>query len=907
MERAKLVREFGALLLLVLAVAAVFGDVVAGSARLWGDFVSWYFPSREYVAECLRAHRLPLWNPYMDAGMPFLGEADHGLFYPPSLILQPVSRHRLILYRFLEFFVLAHAAWAAISMYLLARSLRCRRWACIVAGIAYGLGGSFWARSAHLSLLCAQAWAPAAIGGAFHAARGSWLGLPLAALAIGMIGLSGSPASLVVILVGLAVVSVSAALCAATPPSIGRRLGRGLLVTAGIASVGILLSCAQLVPMLEFVALSERSAYTYAEMIDYSATPGSLVMLLIPRFYGWLDFDRLSYWGPNNFPELSAYVGVLPLLLVPFALRARRWRESAPWLALAIVGLWMALGACGGLHYLIYRHVPFVGMMRAPGRYQLIWAFGVSLLAALGLDAAQKARWGELLALRRLRGRVAAVTITAMAVALLYYPTQLTQLEGWKQPFFADGMRRSAVSWGSALGSLVLLGQAGAVGALAVPVAALSLGAEVAWQARGVGLLFDNQPVHDLMLPNQYEKLLASDKGLFRVRNRFEPPSRLMLSRLQSDSGPGRHLLDYQNYEGRIASHYSPMLDLLNVKYLAELENGETQDRSPNLVIHEYVPVSAGAEAALPVRPAMLCRAVDVVSNVDPTPATRKGDKIADLEIVSEDGAVTTLPIRFGFETGDVSGGEPIALGREIVPSYYINVTDSATLSRKHYMTRIEFPALRVRELRLRHAGGDEQLWVKELYLQRVEGESDSWKRIYSEPSLNDTWLQVYENTDVLPRAFLVGEALDANSRKHALDLVAGESFDPRLQIVLESPVADTPSPGPAGDVSIASYAAERIELRARVRDPGAWLVLSEMDYPGWTARVDGVSARILRADALLRAVRLPPGEHTVVFEYQPESLRHGLQLTATGGVLLALMLGGALWQTRRGVKAEAA
>jgi hypothetical protein len=906
MKSANLLREFGALLLLMLAVAAVFGDVVAGNARLWGDFVSWYFPSREYLAECLRAHRLPLWNPFMDAGMPFLGEADHGLFYPPALLLQPVSRHRLILYRFLEFFVLAHTAWAAISMYLLARSLRCRRWAALVAGIAYGLGGSFWARSAHLSLLCAQSWAPAAIGGAFHAARGAWLGLPVAALAIGMIGLSGSPASLVVILVGLAVVSMTGALSDGNSRSVLHRLARGLLVTAAIATVGILLSCAQLLPMLEFVALSERSAYTYAEMTDYSATPGSLVMLLIPRFYGWLDFDRLSYWGPNNFPELSAYVGILPLLLAPFALRRRSWRETAPWLALSVVGLWMALGAYGGLHYLIYRSVPFVGMMRAPGRYQLIWAFGVSLLAALGLDAAQKARWGELLALRRLRGRVATVTITAMAMALLYYPTQLAGLESWKQPFFEGGMRRSAASWASALGSVVLLGQAGTVGSWAAPVAAVTLGADVAWQASGVGLLFDNQPVHDLMLPNEYEKLLANDKSLFRVRNPFEPASRLMLSRLQSDSGPGRHLLGYQNYEGRIASHYSPMLDLLNVKYLAELENGETRDRSPNLVIHEYVPVSRGAEAALPVRPAMLCHAVDVVSNVTPTPATRKGAKVADLEIVGENGGITTLPIRFGFETGDVSGGEPIAAGREIVPSYYINVTDSATLSRKHYLTRLEFPPVRVRELRLRHAGGDEELWVKELYLQRVEGESDSWKRIYSEPSLNDTWLQVYESSDVLPRAFLVGEAEYAGNRKEALDLVAGEGFDPRRQVILEGPSGNSGSAGPAGDVTVTSYAAERIALSARVNAAGAWLVLSEMDYPGWTARVDGASARILRANSILRALRLPAGEHTVVFEYQPESLRHGLQLTAAGGLLLVSMLGDALWRAKRTVTATA-
>ena len=48
------------------------------------------------------------------------------------------------------------------------------------------------------------------------------------------------------------------------------------------------------------------------------------------------------------------------------------------------------------------------------------------------------------------------------------------------------------------------------------------------------------------------------------------------------------------------------------------------------------------------------------------------------------------------------------------------------------------------------------------------------------------------------------------------------------------------------------------------------WLVLSEMDFPGWVARIDGNEVPFHRANGIFRALCVPGGEHEVVFEFHP-------------------------------------
>ena len=51
--------------------------------------------------------------------------------------------------------------------------------------------------------------------------------------------------------------------------------------------------------------------------------------------------------------------------------------------------------------------------------------------------------------------------------------------------------------------------------------------------------------------------------------------------------------------------------------------------------------------------------------------------------------------------------------------------------------------------------------------------------------------------------------------------------------------------------------------------------VFSEVYFPwGWTATVDGSEVPIARVNYLLRALRLPAGDHEIVFTFSPRSIK---------------------------------
>jgi uncharacterized membrane protein YfhO len=81
-----------------------------------------------------------------------------------------------------------------------------------------------------------------------------------------------------------------------------------------------------------------------------------------------------------------------------------------------------------------------------------------------------------------------------------------------------------------------------------------------------------------------------------------------------------------------------------------------------------------------------------------------------------------------------------------------------------------------------------------------------------------------------------------------------------------------------------------------------AFLVLTDVWFPGWTATVDGQRVPVYRADYLFRAVRVPSGSHVVEFTFMPESYQRGRLISVIGlGVAACVgVLGLFLWLIRR-------
>ena len=71
----------------------------------------------------------------------------------------------------------------------------------------------------------------------------------------------------------------------------------------------------------------------------------------------------------------------------------------------------------------------------------------------------------------------------------------------------------------------------------------------------------------------------------------------------------------------------------------------------------------------------------------------------------------------------------------------------------------------------------------------------------------------------------------------------------------------------------------------------GGIVVFSEIYYPGWTATIDGQKAELGRVDYILRALQVKPGNHKIVLDFHPSSLKMTETVAYVGYALLALLI----------------
>ena len=84
--------------------------------------------------------------------------------------------------------------------------------------------------------------------------------------------------------------------------------------------------------------------------------------------------------------------------------------------------------------------------------------------------------------------------------------------------------------------------------------------------------------------------------------------------------------------------------------------------------------------------------------------------------------------------------------------------------------------------------------------------------------------------------------------------------------------------------------------------------VFSEVYYEkGWNAYVDGKPAPHLRADFLLRAMKVPAGKHEIEFKFEPKTYYTGEKIAMAGSVLLFLFIAGGIFMDYRKKNAKAA
>lgn len=135
-----------------------------------------------------------------------------------------------------------------------------------------------------------------------------------------------------------------------------------------------------------------------------------------------------------------------------------------------------------------------------------------------------------------------------------------------------------------------------------------------------------------------------------------------------------------------------------------------------------------------------------------------------------------------------------------------------------------------------------------------------------------DKTVQVYENLNFLPRAFWVHQAKVIKDLKLP-DLVSLK-IDWEREIVLEEDSDFSISKEAiVNRVDWREYRPGKIILSVESDQPG-FVFLANNFYPGWQVSVDGRKEKIYRANYTFQAVKVDKGEHQLIFQYSPFSLK---------------------------------
>lgn len=164
--------------------------------------------------------------------------------------------------------------------------------------------------------------------------------------------------------------------------------------------------------------------------------------------------------------------------------------------------------------------------------------------------------------------------------------------------------------------------------------------------------------------------------------------------------------------------------------------------------------------------------------------------------------------------------------------------------------------------------------------------------------SLVGRGFNLYQYTASPTRYYTLSQAIFADADNQVLELIRNPQFDPAQAVILSGtgkPATDFKALSngeSAVPAQIIKEEADSVVLKVTRSSPG-YLVLTRTNYPGWKAKVNGVPQPVLRANYAFSAVELESGESTIEYYYEPDSFKLGLIITfatmVSGGLLVAL------------------
>lgn len=934
-------------------------------------------PFRVAAAEMVRSGHLPIWDPYIFSGMPFLGAAQAGVLFPLNwfyiLFTAPTSTNLMVLCSYMA---------AALGAFLYARITGISVAGAAVTSLLLQAGGFLINQISHINIVQTAALLPWVLWSLErYAASGSRRHAALLSSFVALQFFAGhQQAFAYAMLLTFAYAVVMAV--------VDTQKRKRYFVSTAFVGIGLLLAAVQILPTWELLRNSVRATASYDFFTSFSMPKRFVMTFLAPYVMGGGDgrLFRAPYYGPSFYPEYVPYVGVISVMMVLLAVVfSNDWRTRF-WGAVVVIGLLLAFGryAPFSLNTLTY-HVPVLNLFRVPARHLMEVHFAVAILAGRGLSCLQTLR-GRKQTVRVVLVVAAGILILTCLTVTVFRPAEfhlsrnapvtiLRAPELFMPIFFAVvsafaiwsfARRRKAASllvFGVLVADLVIWGQ------FSGWYTSIQRIPEEYWKVpESVSLVVKNAPAE----ASSYRILtthLAFNPSLSTAQANpgwalWTEPDVYMMHGIHNAGGyDGFNLRRYSELAGQMKlwgeltdpnatlRSDSRELDVLNVRYLVARRERPTATQADELGADEL----KAAQAAFPVAgakygshmfskfdlalpdigpkqrlrfrvPPVNADQVALLTNLSFAENVPDNTVIGRLRLEATDGRTFEFLLRAGVDTADWAHDRPdirtrIKHQRAAIATSY-DVSDARHKYEGHtYVTSFALPARVViasGELEVEPLS-DWQGAVLTMFrmslVDTTEGrsyplarrmirietpsranehtdESGRWKLVASGLDVN-----IYENRRTLPRAWLASDVrvLQEHSILQTVRtgfLPDGSKWDPLRTALVEAEASRyAGSSAQTGSVEVTKYEPNALDLQTRATGD-ALLVLSENDYPGWRAYVDGIPATIIRVNYGLRGVPVPGGEHRVTLVYRPSSVIVGLLISVvTAAALIFICL----------------
>ncbi len=406
-------------------LVALFFSPILSMRRTFppGDFSEHFFTSASFLHHELLHGRLPVWNPFVHAGHPFLADPQAAVFYPVQdfwLLLSASVWTGWLRFYLLEVEAISHFVLAGFFTYLLAYDLLKNWRAAFLAGVVFTFSGYLTGYPPlQLAILRTAIWLPLILWLLLRAVRrpariGYWLG---AAVAYSVAFLAGHPQTYwfmsyaVAAWIVLLLWSRNALFPAGQRPRWRALFSRVVLFYA--ATVG--LSAAQLWPSLEFTVYSARASVDY-NFLRHGFPMRDTWQILVPNV--------VSLFSP-----LYVSIPAIGLLLIAIAsvLRCPSRADTSVasgvlllrrfvlfWTFLALIALLHSYGGNAFFYPWVYRYFPGGKLFRDQERAAYLVTFGFAMLAAYGALFLNEMQ-------RRLRRRVVSIFLAMVVAGVLLF------------------------------------------------------------------------------------------------------------------------------------------------------------------------------------------------------------------------------------------------------------------------------------------------------------------------------------------------------------------------------------------------------------------------------------------------------------------------------------------------------